>query len=417
MKRSLCSSLASVFLLILLFTGCGNGNIPVGDFPAESVSVPTPSTCISEEIAPTTAPEDTAPVTEPVPTETRSYAQSMIEDMTLREKAGQLFVVTPEAIGLDSLATPDPDVLKQALETYPVGGLILFSRNIFSPEQVTDFNASMQLASKIPLFVAIDEEGGSVVRLASFSHFQLPKYESAEAIGSSGNLDAAKEMGISIGGYLHAYGFNLDFAPVADVNTNPGNPVIGNRAFSSDPEVAASMARAFSDGLVKQDVIATFKHFPGHGDTAEDSHHGLAVTEKSQDEMANCEWLPFREASGSDCIMVGHIAAPNITGNLCPASLSPMLITDILKNQLNFSGLVITDSLSMGAITDAYSSGEAALAAFTAGCHILLMPENLDEAISGIVSAVENGTLSQEQLDLVVEEILQFKLEHKILVP
>lgn len=222
-------------------------------------------------------------------------------------------------------------------------------------------------------------------------------------------MDEAAEMGNVIGAYLRNYGFNMDFAPVADVNTNPDNPVIGTRAFSSDPEEAATLAVAMASGLNAQGITAVFKHFPGHGDTAEDSHSSIAVSYKSAEEMASCEWLAYRTLTDTDCVMVGHIATPEITGTLVPASLSHTLVTDILKGELGFEGPVITDSLSMGAITENYTPGEAAIAALEAGCDILLMPNGLAEAFEAVVSAVEDGTFPEETLDAIVTRILTFK--------
>ena len=200
-----------------------------------------------------------------------------------------------------------------------------------------------------------------------------------------------------------------DFAPVADVFTNPANRVIGSRAFSSDPAVVAQMAQGMAMGLRNQGIIPTFKHFPGHGDTAEDSHYGVAVSHKTADEMRSGEWLPFRKAGGLDMVMVGHIAAPEITGDLTPATWSYTLVTEILRQEMGFEGLIITDSMSMGAVTGSCSAGEATLAALAAGCDLILMPENLPEAFEAVLQAVEIGTIPLEELMCRVERILRFK--------
>ena len=223
-------------------------------------------------------------------------------------------------------------------------------------------------------------------------------------------------MGHTIGSYLKAYGFNVDFAPVADVNTNPYNPVIGKRAFSSDPVIAAQMTLAFARGLREEGVAATFKHFPGHGDTAEDSHAGLAVSYKTREALESCEWLPFSEAGSADLIMVGHIALPNVTGNMIPATLSRQIVTEILKEQLGFSGLVVTDSMQMGAITADYPAGEAAVLALQAGCDLILMPADLTAAFNAVLAAVEDETLSEAWLDEAVRRILEFKVQYGILI-
>ena len=194
--------------------------------------------------------------------------------------------------------------------------------------------------------------------------------------------------------------------------TNPDNRVIGNRAFSADPVTVAHMADGVARGLRHQGIIPTFKHFPGHGDTTEDSHYGIAVSHKTAEEMRTCEWLPFEKAGELDCVMVGHIAVPAITGDLTPATLSDAVVTGVLREELGFEGLIITDSMAMGAITEGWSSGEAALAALRAGCDLILMPEDLPEAFEAVVQAVEDGTLPLTWLTERVERILRFKTAH-----
>lgn len=393
-KRILC-----LLLLSAMLAGCAAEVSPT-EIPTEGITEPQPSTA--------------APTTEA--TEPPDPMDVLLEQMSLRQKVGQLFIIRPDALQEDGTdATQLTDSMTAALEMYPVGGIAMFAQNILSPEQLTAFNEALQSASEIPLFLSVDEEGGIVARLARHAAFNLPQFTNAAAVGSTGDVSQALNMGSTIGAYLKKYGFNMDFAPVADVNTNPYNPIIGTRAFSSNPEIAAQMANAAAEGLNQQGIIAVFKHFPGHGDTAEDSHKGIAVSNKTQAEMESCEWLPFLEAGSGDCIMVGHIAVPEITGDLTPATMSHQIVTEILKEQLRFEGLVITDSLEMGAITEDWSSGDAAIAALQAGCDILLMPMNLQEAFDAVAAAVEDGTLSQAWLDATVRRILEFKQAHGIL--
>lgn len=387
-----------LFFLVAILTFALTGCVPT--IPAESIP-PQKS-----DVAGTTAPPDSVEI--------------LFSQMTLREKVGQLFIVRPDSLDLAlsqeqiNDATVDgvtelTEAMRQTLENYPVGGFVQFSKNIVSPAQILAFNSALQEASAIAPFLCIDEEGGTVARLANHKAFDLPKYKNAASVGT---VAAALEMGNTIGGYLAEYGFNLDFAPIADVNTNPENPIIGTRAFSSDPLTATALAGSMAEGLKAQGICATFKHFPGHGDTAEDSHSSIAVTYKTAAEMRSCEWLPFLSATDADLIMVGHIATPAITGNLTPATLSHKLVSEILREELGFSGLIVTDSLSMGAITENYSPGEAALAALEAGCDILLMPNGLTEAFDAIVSAVENGNYSEDALNTTVLRILRFKQAH-----
>ena len=406
-----------IFLLIpaaifsLLLSGCGAAPEP------PPVTEPIPMLTEAPDEPTETEARETEP---PVPLE-----EQLLASMTLREKVGQLFLVRPDALdfsipfealdnstidGITALTYP----MEENLKDYPVGGFVHFKKNIVTPEQIQSFNRELSGSMKIPPFLAVDEEGGLVARLGNTPSFGLPKFESAAAVGARGQ-EAAQEMGFLIGGYLKDNGFNMDFAPVADVNTNPGNPVIGTRAFSSQPREAAADARAMADGLRRNGILPTFKHFPGHGDTAEDSHQKLATSRKSHEELLSCEWIPFLQAEDQESIMVGHIALPEVTGDMTPATFSPQIITDILRQELDFQGLIITDSLSMGAVIHSYSSGEAALLALEAGCDLLLMPQSLQEAFDRVAEAVESGEFPEERLNEIVLKILKIKINYHII--
>lgn len=366
-----------------------------------------------------------APAATPAVSDAAQSAQAdSPSGMTLREKVGQLFIVRPDALDPDQTqsriddadaagVTALTDAMRQTLAVYPVGGVVLFGKNIESPAQLTAFTSDLQTAGKRPLFIAVDEEGGAVARLANNPAFSLPQYASAAAVGADGPA-AAREMGRTIGGYLQGYGFNLDFAPVADVDSNPANPVIGARAFSDDPETAAACVSAAVQGFAETGVLCCLKHFPGHGDTAGDSHDGAVTTDKTLDALRSCELKPFAAGVevGAPLVMVGHIAAPNAVpaeeADL-PASLSPSLITGLLRQELGFQGLVVTDSLAMGAITETYPPGEAAVRALQAGADLLLMPAGLAEAFDAVVEAVETGAIPEEALDAKVARILAAK--------
>ena len=359
------------------------------------------------------------PETTPAPTPKPDIASLTAADLSLEEKVGQLFIIRPDALDLtlpqetidDAKAdgvTELTDAMRDTLQKYPVGGVCQFGKNLVDPEQITAFNAALQEAADVPLFITVDEEGGAVARLANNEAFDLPQFESAAAIGEAG-ADYAGYAGSTIGGYLHTYGFNMDFAPDADVNTNPDNPIIGTRAFSSDPAVAAECAVAMAKGLAGEGVLPTFKHFPGHGDTAEDSHTGLAYSYRTADELAACELLPFTAAAeaGPHAVMVGHIVVPELTGDT-PATLSAAAIALVSDAE---NTLIVTDSLAMGAITDSYTPGEAAVQALQAGCDVLLMPADLADAYDAVLAAVQNGTVSEERLDASVAKILRMKAQ------
>ena len=345
--------------------------------------------------------------------------EEQLKQMTLEEKVGQLFCIRPEALDstihyqsaadLPAFALQEVnDRMREMAARYPVGGIILFAHNIKDPEQLTRFQADLRTLAGKPLLY-VDEEGGRVARLANNPAFGLPKYENMTVFHSPREV---REAAFTIGSYLSRYGFDVDFAPVADVNTNPENIVIGTRAFSDKPKVAAKMVRAYVKGLHKAGVQSCLKHFPGHGDTQADTHFGYAVTHKNWAEMASCEMLPFKAgiAAGADLVMSAHISAPAVTGTEIPSTLSPVILQDKLRGELGFKGVIITDAMGMKAVSDRYSSGESAVMTLQAGADIVLMPENLPEAFEAVLSAVEDGTLPESRIDESVRRILALKL-------
>lgn len=345
--------------------------------------------------------------------EATDAVEAKLTTMTLREKVGQLFWVRPET--LDFSLNPEKKTLtqtmRQNLERYPVGGIAVFKKNIQDENQLSSLIADFQSASKIPMIVAVDEEGGAVARLANHEVFSLPKYTSARDIGKTGDPEQARQMGRTIGGYLRFYGFNLDFAPVADVDSNPANPVIGRRAYSTDAQQTAQMVAVAVEGFHEAGMLCTVKHFPGHGDTGQDSHYGTATSYKTWEEMKAMEMLPFEAgiAAGADVVMTAHITTPNATTDGLPASLSYTMITERLRGELGFQGVIVTDALEMNAIKNHFTPAESAVAALRAGVDVLLMPSDLRAAFDGVVQAVEDGTLSEERLNESVRRILTLK--------
>lgn len=348
--------------------------------------------------------------------------KDVLGKMSLREKVGQLFIVRPEALAENSNAETAPatdrvdDVVISRIEEYPVGGIALFSRNITSAEQLPMFISDLQSSSKYPLFIAVDEEGGRVARIANSDFFNVASYKSMEDIGKSGDASKAEEVGRQIGLYLKELGFNLDFAPVADTNTNPQNIVIGDRSYGSDPVLVARMVSAQLDGMHDSGIMGTLKHFPGHGDTKDDTHSGYVSIEKTWDELKECELVPFITAlPKADMVMVSHITAVNVTSDKLPTSMSETMITGKLRNELGYDGVIITDAMAMGAVADNYTSAEAAVTAVKAGVDIVLMPQNLDEAFNGVINAVTDGEISMARLDESVMRILKLKARYKLI--
>ncbi|MGI6732528.1 MAG: glycoside hydrolase family 3 protein [Anaerovoracaceae bacterium] len=353
----------------------------------------------------------------------RSEAEELLESMELKEKIGQLFIVRPEALHINPLnkpagqtETPANNLENEPLKTYPVGGIALFGEDISTPEQLTDFIKDIQRQSKIPLFIGIDEEGGSVSRIGSSPEFDVPRYESMGKIGESGDPENAYHAGVAIGTYLAQYGINLNFAPVADINTNPENIVIGDRSFGDDPDLVAQMVLSNISGLQESEVMSCVKHFPGHGDTKGDTHDGYVSIEKTWEELKEQELIPFiASLHTTDMVMISHITAPNITKDQLPASLSAEMIDGKLRKSLGYKGVVITDAMEMGAITQEYSSSESAVKAILAGNDIILMPGDFEEAFEGIHRAVENGIISEKRIDESVRRILELKEKYDLL--
>ena len=348
-----------------------------------------------------------------------------IKTMTLREKVGQMFMVRPDVLEgryspaeLEDNSNPSTTRVSEDMRKYyvqyPCGGFALFRKNILSPSQLHMFTENLHSIGAIAPMLGIDEEGGHIARIANHpTDFGVKKFPPMGEIAASGDETTAFEAGLTIGQYLKAYGLDIDFAPVADVNTNPRNPVIGDRAFGDDPAVASGMVQAYIRGLHEGGTASCIKHFPGHGDTDTDTHTGYAETKKTWEEISNCEMIPFRAgiAADTDFVMTAHIAAPSVTGTDEPSTMSYIILTEKLRGELGFTGLIITDALSMGAIRDKYSSSEACIRCIQAGVDVLLMPYDYFEAFDGVVKAVESGMIPESRIDESVYRILKFKME------
>ena len=340
-------------------------------------------------------------------------ADSCIAEMSLENKVAGLFMITPEALtGVDTVIQAG-DTTKQMLSEYPVGGLVYFSKNIQSADQLKEMLDTTRNTMIYPVFLAVDEEGGSVSRVAGAG--LADNVGDMSEIGSTCDPEKAKEVGTTIGTYLSQFGFNVDFAPVADV-VSVENAVIGNRSFGSDPNVVGTMVAAEVQGLQESGVSACLKHFPGIGDTTTDTHDEKTVSEKTLEDMQQTDLPAFQSGidAGVDFVMVSHISLPNVVGDDTPCSLSGTVINDLLRNQLGYDGIVITDALDMSAITDSYSSAEAAVKAIEAGADMLLMPENFEEAYQGVLEAVQNGTISEERINESLKRIYRVKYRDRI---
>ena len=344
-------------------------------------------------------------------------AAQLVSQMTLEDKIAQMFVITPNALaGYASGVTSGGDSTKAAYQSRPVGGIVYMADNLTDPEQTTTMLSNMQEIARertgLPVFLCVDEEGGSVARIAGNDAFGVTDVGNMSDIGASGDVQNAYNAGSTIGSYLAALGFNVDFAPVADVLTNPDNQVIGQRSFGSDAQTVAGMVTSELQGLSAAGVYGMVKHFPGHGGTSGDSHDGAVSTDKTLEELMAEELVPFQSAidGGVNFVMVGHISAPNVTGDNAPATLSKVLITDVLRGQMGYNGIVITDAMNMEAVAGFYNSDKAAVLAVTAGADMILMPADYNTAYTGILNAVNDGTITEERINESVTRIVKAKL-------
>ena len=393
MKQKLLRSLAAILFIsgLFVFSACTNDDHPVG---------PTPEDQVEEQL----------------------------QKMTLREKVGQMFYVRPECLdttihfnlpgGIDGSADDITKIRLQAVnetmkgvnEKYPVGGIILYAHNIEDEAQLARFIPQIRALKGSPL-LCIDEEGGRVARIGRNPNFNVETFESMGAIGATGDPKNAYYCGNTIGTYLKKYGFDIDFAPVADVNTNPENIVIGARAFSDDPAVAAPMVTNYLQGLKDAGITGCIKHFPGHGDTKADTHFGYAQSLKTWEEMLSCEMVTFKAGIqwGCQLIMTAHIGTPNVTGSEIPATMSSIILQDKLRGELGYQNIIIADAMEMGAITQQYSCAEAAVGCILAGVDIVVGPQNLVQAFDAVMSAVEKGTITENRINQSVRRILKMK--------
>lgn len=371
-----------------------NGNTGVAADVTES------GTTIEEQTA------DSQETTEVTEEEKPSLVDETLAGMTLHEKVCQMMFVTPEELTGEDGVNVAGDATRQALENYPVGGIVYFAKNLESQDQVKEMIDNSQKYSSIGLFVATDEEGGVVNRLMDTVG---TTYIGSMYYYKDDGDETAYENAYTIANDMSALGFNLDFAPVADVWSNPDNTVIGERAYSDDyaqaAELVGNAVKGFNDG----GVMCTLKHFPGHGDTAEDSHYSSAYVHRTKEEIMADEMQPFRLGieAGAEFVMVGHLIVPDI--DEVPATLSYKIATGILRDELKFEGVAITDSFEMESIADNYSVDDAVVMSVKAGMDMILQPKDMASAVNSIEQAVADGELSEDRIDESVRRILTLK--------
>lgn len=347
--------------------------------------------------------------------------QQRLESMTLRQKVGQMFFVRPESFQPEyidgqtdvPLVTEFTDTMQAAYSKYPCGGFVLFAYNCVNPEQLHALEARIHSLEDRPM-LCIDEEGGRVARLGNNDAFGLRRIPNMTALARNG-ADSVRSAAAYISSYLAEYGFDADLAPVADVNSNPDSPVIGSRAFSEDADTTSKMVVAYMEGMAQHGVLSCLKHFPGHGEAKTDSHVGYAESTKTWEQMLECEMKPFMAGIKNDVpmIMIAHITAPKVDTNRVPSTLSGIIVREKLRGELGYEGLIVTDGMGMGAISKNYTSSEAAIASIQAGVDVVLLPARYMEAFDAVVSAVQQGIISEERIDESVRRILMAKQKIK----
>src|SRR5688572_29370806 len=313
---------------------------------------------------------------------------------SLRRDIGQLLIGSLPGV------TITPEIRSLARE-FSLGGVTLFSRNIEAPEQVAELSVDVQtLASELPLWLAVDQEGGRVARLRK----PFTEWPPMAVLGRSGSMDLAARFAAALAAELRAVGITLDYAPVLDIHTNPKNPVIGDRALAEDAELVGRLGTAIVRGLQDNGVAACGKHFPGHGDTSVDSHLELPLVEHPPDRIRRVECVPFREAirAGVALIMTAHVLVPSLDDER-PATLSPRIVQAILRDELEFEGVILSDDLEMKAIAASYEVPEAAVQALTAGCDgVLICSGDVDaqaSTLEALVHAVEDGRIAYKRME------------------
>lgn len=417
-RNQVLAYLTLVLLVVLIVAGVVAAVILIGK---KQPAKPEDNSSLPDEIEDLVGPEEslekpdvTDTVPEPTPEENLDkIIDAAIEVMPLEDRVAGLFIVTPESITGAGTAIQAGDGTKDALNKWAVGGLIYFKKNIKSAEQLKKMISNTLLYSKYPLFIAVDEEGGQVSRLVEAGLAE--NAGGAHAIGATADPAQAYAAGQNIAGYLGEYGFNLDFAPVADVN-NTADSVIGERSYGSDSAIVSSMVASMVQGLEENGVSSCLKHFPGIGSSVDDTHVGLAVTDRTAEQFRAEEFVVFQAGieAGADFVMVSHMAAPAFTGDNTPCSMSHEVVTDILREELGFDGVIITDAMNMGAITEYYEADEAAILALRAGCDMILMPEDFEKAYEGVLQAVRDGTISEERINDALRRIYRIKYADKL---
>ncbi|MFC5532218.1 beta-N-acetylhexosaminidase [Cohnella yongneupensis] len=410
------TKITGAMLMLLLFaSGCSGGNngnepaapLPIDQGTATETSAPTPTATV----IPSTAPVETpTPTPTPTPSESAEVDEvsAIMAKMTLEEKVGQMLMIGVDGTTLDRTA-------EKLIKNSHAGGVIVYADNLQRLDESVKLINAIKAANKdnaAPLLLGVDQEGQKVSRLPK----DFEGIPDSATVGKSGDAEIAKSLGGLLAEELRVMGLNLDFAPVLDINSNPHNPIIGVRSFGNNAELVAKMGVAEMNGLQESGVIAAVKHFPGHGDTSVDSHLSLPVVRKTLEQLQQQEWIPFQSAinNGAEIVMVAHILFPLID-NKAPASFSKVIISDQLRGELGFNGVVITDEMTMGAIVNHFGTVNAALKSVDAGSDILMVAHDyvkMQSVYDELLKSVKSGKVKESRIDESVRRILTLKLKY-----
>lgn len=345
--------------------------------------------------------------------------ERLLADLTLEQKVAQMFIVRPEAITGVDVAIAAGEATRDAIIEYPVGGICYFAQNLQSPSQTQTMLRNTQNYTKdacgLPLFCCVDEEGGTVARVASNELFGVENVGDMAAIGATKDPEKARDAANLIGGYLVDLGFNVDFAPVSDIATSE-DETMAARSFGATAADVSPMVAAQVEGFTRAGILCSAKHFPGIGGAEGDSHDDRIYSDATAEQMLNDSCLPFKAAIEQNVpmIMVGHLTCLKLENSDLPASLNPAVIEDLLRIELGYDGLVVTDSLEMGAVTEVAEADEQAVLAVKAGADLVLMPSDFKKAYNGLLDAIKSGEISEKRIDDSVRRIIEAKLAYNL---
>ncbi len=328
-----------------------------------------------------------------------------LADMTLEQKVAQMFIITPEALtNIPGPATIAGSKTETALQNYSIGGVLFQNKNFSDSAKAKDMITKTYAMGSRPLFTSVFEAGGGTGAFSSSPSLGVTATDSFATIGASGDTSQAYQAGATVGGYLSSFGIMLDLSAVADLGTP--------ESFSSDPQVAADMVSNYVTGVKTSGVNVCLTHFPGTSQATGDKTTGITCTEQTLEDMEVTDFLPFRAgiASGADFVMVGHVCALNVTGDSTPSCMSSIIVTDILRNELGFRGVIITDRMDYPAITDYWTTEQATLMAVYAGVDMILCPDDYETAYVTLLTAVQDGTIPEERINESLHRIYRVQL-------